>query len=252
MKQSIYPVINPGAYGWCHEHWTDTFYPEGLPAGRPEDDAEDWRLAYYSNQFNAVLVPADYWYTGGVADCENWLDDVHENFQFFVECRPDMLSYISLDELTEHLKKLQPQLSAVVFLSDRQTRSDSGLQSAAELLTNQFDELLDALQLSIFTPGLFIDSAMGSQAINVCWPDMQADQERKAERPFPASFVFIENDLSDLRQIRTMVENYVMQAGNTRQQAEKNVKESTIIVNHPQLQAADLSRFRAMLEIMGR
>ena len=49
-------MMNLGAYGWRHKHWSNTFYPEDLPV----DADDDWRLAYYSNEFNAVLVPADY------------------------------------------------------------------------------------------------------------------------------------------------------------------------------------------------
>jgi len=49
-------TINLGAYGWRHGRWSGTFYPDDLPMA----DDEDWRLAYYSNEFNAVMVPADY------------------------------------------------------------------------------------------------------------------------------------------------------------------------------------------------
>ena len=112
MKQNI----NLGAYGWRQSHWLNTYYPEDLPV----DGDDDWRLTYFSNEFNAVLVPADYWQTGKNIDCESWLDAVHEGFQFFVECHVDMLDFISMAELSAELKKLRPQLSALVFLDEKQ------------------------------------------------------------------------------------------------------------------------------------
>ena len=43
------------------------------------------------------MVPFDYWKTWKTFDCVGWLDDVDENFQFFVEC---MKSFIN--EYSEH------------------------------------------------------------------------------------------------------------------------------------------------------
>lgn len=41
-----------GACDWRYPQWSGGFYPDDLP--------EDWRLAYYGNEFPVVLVPADY------------------------------------------------------------------------------------------------------------------------------------------------------------------------------------------------
>jgi len=241
MKQSI----NLGAYGWRHKHWLNDFYPEDLPVGGSENNSEDWRLTYYSNEFNAVLVPSDYWYTGETIDCEGWLDDVHDEFQFFVECHVNMLKHISLSKLTENLKKLQPQLSALVFLDENDSVSHSGLESGPESVKKQFNTLIEMLELELFTSAAFINSAGGVQAINICWPGGQAESGALP------GFALIENDLSDLRLARTMLENVVRQSGNNKQWQEKYNGKSTIIVNHPQLKANDLSKFRSVLEIMG-
>ena len=64
----------------------------------------------------------------------------------------------------------------------------------------------------------------------------------RVDRPEPSNFAFIENDLTDLRLVKTMVEDFVSQLEN---------KPATIIVDHPGLQASDLSKCRSMLEIMG-
>ena len=69
--------LSVGAYGWEHEGWVVDFYPEDLP--------EDWRLAYYANEFFAVLVPADYWREVHAPDARKWREDVHERFRFYLE-----------------------------------------------------------------------------------------------------------------------------------------------------------------------
>ncbi len=200
MKQTI----NLGAYGWRHAHWSGAFYPEDLPMA----DDDDWRLAYYSNEFNAVLVPVDYWLDVQRADCEAWLDSVHVDFQFFVECRASMLENFSPADLTAALKKLSPQLSALVFLDEDRPMPAS--------IKQPFIELADLLRVDV------LDLAAGT-----------------------TGFLLIEDDLSDLRASRTTVEQFAAQGD------DNALSEATIIVDHAQLQAGDLSKFRSMLEIMG-
>lgn len=216
MKQNI----DLGAYGWRHPHWLNTFYPDDLPAGSDED----WRLTYFSNEFNAVLVPADYWQTDEIVDCESWLDAVHEDFQFFVECNASMLDRITIAELSADLKKLQPQLSALVFLDEKQQMS--------ETVREQFYSLADSLALDII--GLDIDSGLTIEpAKKNIW---------RIGRDCSSHFAFIEDDLLGLRSVRKMVEDFASRSENG---------QATIIVDHPQLQASDLAKFRSMLEIMG-
>lgn len=222
MKQDI----RLGAYGWRHKHWLNTFYPEDLP--------EDWQLTYYSNEFNTVLVPADYWQTNERLDCEHWLDSVHHSFRFFVECHAQMFDYVSLSELSECLKALLPQLSALVFLDDKQQMSAS--------VKNQFYTLIDLLRVDVFASG----ELLGSNTKNIWRQDCS-----QQENPFSSSFAFIENNLSDLRSARAVIENFTVQLENEDQQPEKQSGEAAIIVFAPKLQANDLSRFRSVLEIMG-
>lgn len=65
------------ARGWCHEGWRGGFYPDDLP--------EDWRLAYYGNEFRAVVVPAAHWETVDSVEVERWLEDTPERFGFYLE-----------------------------------------------------------------------------------------------------------------------------------------------------------------------
>ena len=66
-----------GAYGWQHEQWEKTFYPEDIPP--------DWRLNYYANEFEAVLVPFRIWSTSDNSELKKWMGDLPENFQLFFE-----------------------------------------------------------------------------------------------------------------------------------------------------------------------
>jgi len=209
-------TINLGAYGWRHAHWAGVFYPDDLPV----DGDEDWRLSYYSNEFNAVLVPADYWQTEQVNDCADWLDSVHEDFQFFVECRANMLDVVSLTDLTGALKELSPQLSALVFSDEN--------ASMSETVKKPFVELADSLGLELI--------------------DAVSDSTR---------FIFIEDELLDLRASRAMTEQFIarvkaieMKAGEMNE-AGINKVGASIIVKHPKLQAENLRKFRTVLDIMG-
>ena len=225
MKQSI----NLGAYGWRHRHWLNSFYPEDLPV---EADG-DWRLSYYSNEFNAVLLPIDYWQENPISDCEDWLDSVHSEFQFFVECDAGMFDRVSPADLSRALKILAPQLSALVFLDEEQAIPGD--------LRQQFMTLADSLGIELL--GLASAPATTSHADKIWRPgggSVLPDVSRRS------NFAFIEDELTDLRSVRAMVEQFALCTGD-----DAGGAEATIIVNHPQLLAGNLSKFRSVLDIMG-
>ena len=215
MKQTI----NVGAYGWLHRHWTNSFYPEDLPA--------DWRLGYYSNEFNTVLVPSFYWQEQYLTDCAALLDDVHSGFQFFIECDDQIFDTVSLLALTEALRILKPQLSGLVFLGGAQVE---------KAIDERFLKLADSLEVHLIAA----QSAPGADKL---WrPDgASANCQRQAR------FAIIEDDLRDMRAVRSDIEPFISQLPDQ----EKADSDAALIVSHPQLQAADLSRFRSVLEIMG-
>lgn len=243
-------TIDTGAYGWRHAHWLDTFYPQDLPSGGDEDDAEDWRLSFYSNQFDAVMIPADYWRSDIKPDCKSWLDDVHEKFRFYVECQQDMFSYISVKTLTAHLKVLQPKLAALVFWDVGLNMQNSQLQSDEILHNIAFRPLLDALQMQSVASGGRISSASDWQQVSICWSALHTAGNGASKRALPKNFAIYENDLTDLRKARIAVESFISQTDDGKPRQE-NDSDSVIIVKHPQLQAENLNRFRTMLEIMG-
>ena len=213
--------IQLGAYGWQHAHWLNRFYPDDLP--------EDWQLMYYSNEFNSVLVPTAYWQTHSIDDCVEWLGNVHEHFRFFVECHVDMFTHVSKQTLSDALQVLQPQLSALVFPDAK--------QSMPEPVKKDFLDMIDLFGVDVCSAGDWFDSQPDSRVGGI-WRDTGCEA---------SNFALIENDLTNLRVVRVLVEQFVAAL----ESGEKNPEVATIIVNHPQLQADDLSKFRAVLDLMG-
>lgn len=213
--------INLGAYGWQHTHWQDTFYPADLPA--------DWQLSYYSNEFNCVLVPAACWQGDACAQCESWLDSVHEDFQFFLECHMGIFDVLDFDVFAESLQILRPQLFGLVFLDEK--------QRIPPQIERQFVSLFESLAVDVYASSpVFVEQA-GVHVGDVWRP----------EQPQISSFAYIEHELSNLREVRHYVEGFASQLEKVKPQ----VEDATMIVHHANLQAANLSKLRAVVEIMG-
>lgn len=73
----ISPTV--GALGWLHESWLGQFYPEDMPL--------EWRLAFYANEFETVLVPQAQWLDLQASEMEDWIAEVGESFSFFLQCQ---------------------------------------------------------------------------------------------------------------------------------------------------------------------
>ena len=216
--------ISVGAYGWRHSHWLGSFYPEDLPVSAEED----WRLTYYSNEFNCVLVPAEYLLClsgqNAVIGCNHWLGEVNDEFQFYVECTMDMFDHVSFDVLAVQLKLLQPQLSALVITENQRKIPESKLK--------QLRNLAEMLGVTVFINGDF------DSLIKQIW---------RKDRQCSSALALLEDDLTDLRSVRATMDDFVSQKSDIDQISSK----ATIIVNSPRLQANDLAQFRKVIEVMG-
>lgn len=216
--------VSVGAYGWRHSHWSGSFYPEDLPVSADED----WRLSYYSNEFNCVLVPADYWLglngKNDAIDCHHWLDEVNDGFQFLVECTMDIFTNVSFGRLAEQLKLLQPQLSALVITKNQ--------RKIHEPIINQLTRLAEELKIDVFTDDDF---------------DLPFKQIWRKDRSCVSGLALIEDDLTNLRSVRSIMDGFVSQESDIDQVSSK----AAIIVRSPLLQAADLAQFRKVVEVMG-
>ncbi len=204
-----------------------SFYPEDLPV----ETGDDWRLSYYSNEFNAVLVPAGYWCSGQVNDCDEWLDSVHSDFQFFIECRSCMFDELSLQALTSQLEKLKPQLAALVFL-DEVGAGDNFMNDDEK---RQFLKLAESLALEV----------IGDHPAASVWYPAQAPADAGG-KPRSSHFSFIEDALTDLRISRVTVEQFAAQLDD-----DAADQAAVIIVSHPALMVGNLSKFRSVIDIMG-
>lgn len=67
--------------GWQRPDWISGYYPDDLP--------EDWRLAYFANEFPSLLLPQAVW-TGAVDDdIAAWADDVAPDFRIYLDTTPE-------------------------------------------------------------------------------------------------------------------------------------------------------------------
>jgi hypothetical protein len=66
---------------WESRRWLQELYPEDLPEG--------WRLAYYSNEFPAVLLPVSRWRAADEREIEGWAADTPDSFRFYLELAAD-------------------------------------------------------------------------------------------------------------------------------------------------------------------
>ncbi len=69
-------MLHIAASGWDHPAWNGRFYPEDLP---PE-----WRLTYYANEIDAVLLPQRLWSAADAA-LERCVAETVSGFCFYLE-----------------------------------------------------------------------------------------------------------------------------------------------------------------------
>ena len=99
-------TLEVGACGWQHSSWDTNFYPEDLP--------EDWRLDYYSHNYNVLLMPVADWQSASVDDVEQWLSDVKSNFDFFLSIN-EMPNAAQLKQLEMLQSMLTDKLAGIVW-----------------------------------------------------------------------------------------------------------------------------------------
>lgn len=151
------------ARGWRHEGWQSCFYPEDLP--------EDWRLSYYSNEFRAVVVPAEYWPGVDEAEVERWVEDTGEAFQFFLEVTDLRCGW---PEFAALVAPLGDQLGGVLL---RPTHCDVDLSQ----LSLSLQRARELGPVSVILPAGLQPSERGQAlladaGLNPCWDVARASQ----------------------------------------------------------------------------
>ena len=128
------------ARSWSHSSWHGSFYPDDLP--------EDWQLSYYSNEFNAVVVPASEWVGLDYVEIERWVADVPEEFLFYLEIE-DLLT--DWGQTAEIIKPLGDQLGGILLRPvevDADLATISASIAAASQLASVSIILPDGVELS--------------------------------------------------------------------------------------------------------
>jgi hypothetical protein len=66
-----------GTVDWERDDWCDSYYPPDLP--------EDWRLSYYANDCDCVMLPAERWCGAANSTLQPFLEDPPEGLRLFLE-----------------------------------------------------------------------------------------------------------------------------------------------------------------------
>lgn len=164
--------LSVGAWGWKHPEWEkDVFYPDDLPV--------DWQLSYYSNEFDVVVVPATYWGVEGY-DEEDWLDDVEDDFGFYIEW-----PFLQLSDIEDYKKCVQ-------------ACTDLGKQLSAILVNNKiwsdltqeqqqwFNELTKNFKVRQFGTGASVDEY-----------DPVIDDQLDTEKPTDTGVLLLHTDMTE-------------------------------------------------------
>jgi len=105
-----------GARGWLHDRWKESFYPDDIP--------EEWRLGFYANEFNTLLVPWSQW-SESVEALEEGLEDTADDFHLYLELPAQQQA------LPAHLAEIKDRVTGFVC-----TASDSDAWLAEAASTN--------------------------------------------------------------------------------------------------------------------
>lgn len=120
-----------GVWDWTSEAFADALYPADLP--------EAWRIGFYSGLFRCVVLPAALWREASAEDWAEWLDEVPENFGFYLE-QGDA-------ELAELLAAAEVFGAALHGVLLQETMPISALAASASPETTDLARLPAALQL---------------------------------------------------------------------------------------------------------
>ena len=105
----VLPTIALGAWGWDHPEWVGRLYADDLP---PE-----WRLTFYSNEFDAVGLYAAGWMNPSMDTLKLWIEDTREDFRFHL-VMPSMVLKGNEDvfgDIAERLSLLQARLGSILL-----------------------------------------------------------------------------------------------------------------------------------------
>lgn len=151
-----------GACGWQHTLWNDTYYPEGLP--------EDWQLAFYSNEYPVVLIPASYWSQGRSA-VDSWLQETVD--------RPDFICEWTLDVGDEQFQLISILGNRVLgILVKLNAMPDEAQWQSISNLTQSHSVVIDWPEATVQQVQALLSLETIQKSISICW---HGDEARSDE-----------------------------------------------------------------------
>lgn len=197
-SSSAWPGLVIGARGWEHEGWNGLFYPADLP---PE-----WRLAYYANEFRAVLVPPEVWARCTRAQLVQWRADVRGDFRFFVElaCDPACMEGFAQTcaQLSDKLNALDDLVGGLVLRLAR--------PAVGQVLREMLQRLPSRYRVSLVLAGGALSEealhAVAESGAGLCWPAGQSAGSGEL------GLVRVEDGKYTLRGLRRELEAFLEQA----------------------------------------
>ena len=69
--------VTIGTIGWDFPAWSKSYYPEDIP--------EDWKLAFYANDFAAVVLPESEWAGDAIQALQDTVEDLDEGFKVYCQ-----------------------------------------------------------------------------------------------------------------------------------------------------------------------
>ncbi|GMR07944.1 MAG: hypothetical protein BMS9Abin26_0949 [Gammaproteobacteria bacterium] len=110
---SISSDIIIASWGWDFTQWTPGFYPDDLP--------DDWRLAYYSNEFRVVVIPGETLAQADEESIEGWAEAVADDFDFLLDLPPWFIGGArqdpdaAMERLLNTLAPISEQVAGVIL-----------------------------------------------------------------------------------------------------------------------------------------
>ena len=137
-SQTVLADVVVGARGWVHQHWMENFYPEDIP--------EEWRLGYYANEFNTLLVPWTQW-SESVEELEEGLEDTADDFHLYLELPSQQ------QEIPEHLARIQERVTGFVCRESDSGKWQAALAGYKVCVLSSLPEDNDVFQRFVISPG---------------------------------------------------------------------------------------------------
>lgn len=234
MAQQSSLEIRTGTCGWNHDAWAGAFYPDDLP--------DDWRLSYYSNEFDTVLVPVNGFDSVTSQEVEQWYEDTRDDFLFFIKL-PDSVNLCDpeLSSLLDRIGLLGARLGGILL--------PAGLTREQENQVARM-EIQCALYMELEQQNLpdYVETALSDSSADRCHAYALHQPSSIVGASSAALSLFIVEKTGeqpyDLRKLRTLVEGIM--AGVT-----DDNRVTILLGGHPSV-TEDVRNIRIMADLMTR